>query len=48
MSSLDTNIFIYGVHKTQIVLLLAKKISVLEEYLDYADVFFEKVRHKAF
>ena len=42
VSSLGLRITIYPVKKAQIAFVLAKKVTVLAEYLDFANVFLEK------
>lgn len=39
---------IYLIYKAQITLLIAEKVKILAEYLDFADVFFKKISCKAF
>ena len=42
VSSLESKMTIYLAKKAQLALLLAKKVTVLIKYLDFADVFLEK------
>lgn len=44
--SLDTKIMMYLAQKTQIVLLIAKNVTVLTKYINFVNVFLKKLAIK--